>query len=209
MMAKAGRKPASTRVPRAEARQRVIRAAFETLRADGFSGTSARAIAATGGFDQALVFYYFGSVNDLLLAALADSSATQLREYEEALADIKSLPALFDAVSTPFERDLASGHVRVLAELVAASAADRRLADAVGAMVEPWIDLTKRTVDRVLGKSFIGSVVPSEQIAFAVVAFFLGAELLVNLKGDASDQQALLQTGATVVKLLGSFGGAP
>jgi AcrR family transcriptional regulator len=207
-MGKPGRKPSSTRVPRAEARQRVIRAAFDTLRAEGFSGTSARAIAATGGFDQALVFYYFGSVNDLLLAALAYSSATQIREYEEALEDITSLPALFDAVSTRFERDLASGHVRVLAELVAASAADRRLADAVGAMVEPWVDLTKQTVDRILGNTVIGTFIPSEQIAFAVVAFFLGAELLVNLKGDASAQRALLQTGASVAKLFGGLGGA-
>ena len=204
-MAKAGRKPSSPRLSRADARQRVIRAAFETLRTEGFSNTSARAIAATGGFDQALVFYHFGSVNDLLLAALAESSATQLRDYEEALSGVTSLSAVFEVVTARFERDMASGHVRVLAELVAASAADRRLADAVGAMVEPWIELTKATVDRVLGKSMIASLVSSDQVAFAIVSFFLGAELLVNLAGDASMPQALLQSGSSMATLFGGL----
>ena len=43
---------------------------------------------------------------------------------------------------------MASGHVKVLAELVGASAGDRRLADAVGAMVDPWLALTERTMER-------------------------------------------------------------
>ena len=42
---------------------RIVAAAIETLKTDGFAGASARAIAKAGGFNQALVFYHFGSVN--------------------------------------------------------------------------------------------------------------------------------------------------
>ncbi|WP_043716330.1 TetR family transcriptional regulator, partial [Kutzneria sp. 744] len=53
----------------AETRQRLIDGAIETIRQHGIAGTSARTIAATAGVNQALVFYHFGSVNDLLKAA--------------------------------------------------------------------------------------------------------------------------------------------
>jgi AcrR family transcriptional regulator len=54
----------------ADTRQRIIDAAVETVRREGIVGTSARAIARTGGFNQALIFYHCGSVNDVLLAGL-------------------------------------------------------------------------------------------------------------------------------------------
>ncbi len=205
MTAKAGRKPSTGRLSKAEARQRVIRAAFDTLRTEGYSGTSARAIAATGGFDQALVFYHFGSVNGLLLAALADSSATQLGSYEEALAAVTTPAQLLEVVSARFEHDMASGHVKVLAELVAASAADRELADAVGALVDPWLELTQRTIQRLLADTGLGTLIAPEQAAFAIVALFLGVELLVNLKGDATIAHALLRSTTRIATLFGGL----
>ena len=51
-------------------KEQIVGAAIETLRTEGFGGTSARAIARIGDFNQALIFYHFGSVNGLLLEAL-------------------------------------------------------------------------------------------------------------------------------------------
>ena len=48
---------------------RIAEAALETLKTVGFAGASARAIAHQGGFNQALIFYHFGSVQAVLLAA--------------------------------------------------------------------------------------------------------------------------------------------
>jgi AcrR family transcriptional regulator len=48
----------------------IVEAAVETLKTAGFHGSSAREIARTGGFNQALIFYHFGTVRQLLLAAL-------------------------------------------------------------------------------------------------------------------------------------------
>ncbi|MCP3855949.1 MAG: helix-turn-helix transcriptional regulator [Actinomycetia bacterium] len=52
-----------------ETREKILDAALETVRVEGLVGTSARAIAKAGDFNQALVFYHFGSVDELLLAA--------------------------------------------------------------------------------------------------------------------------------------------
>ena len=51
-------------------RGRIVDAAIQTLISCGYANTSARAIATTGGFSPALVFYHFGSVDALLLAVL-------------------------------------------------------------------------------------------------------------------------------------------
>src|SRR5580700_3103139 len=62
----------------------IAEAALETLKANGFAGASARAIAHTGGFNQALIFYHFGSVQNALLAALDLISQRRLADYAPA-----------------------------------------------------------------------------------------------------------------------------
>ncbi|TMD18757.1 MAG: helix-turn-helix transcriptional regulator, partial [Chloroflexi bacterium] len=64
------RRRAATARPADGTRERLVRAALTTLTQQGFSGTTARAIARTGKLNQALIFYHFGSVDRLLLAAL-------------------------------------------------------------------------------------------------------------------------------------------
>src|SRR5256714_6049554 len=59
----------------------IVEAALETLKAKGFAGASARAIAYRGGFNQALIFYHFGSVQNALLASLDLISERRLEEY--------------------------------------------------------------------------------------------------------------------------------
>src|SRR5213078_627494 len=60
-----------------DTRQRLVDGAIETLRTHGLAGASARTIAATAGVNQALVFYHFGSVHELLEAACV--AATEAR----------------------------------------------------------------------------------------------------------------------------------
>ena len=50
-------------------RDRIVTAAVETIKTHGLAGASARAIAKTGGFNQALIYYYFPSLTGLYLAA--------------------------------------------------------------------------------------------------------------------------------------------
>ena len=71
-------------------RRALVDAAIESLRFDGFAGASARAIAARAELNPGLIFYHFGSVAELLLAALeevsraAHGSATRPRSKRAA-----------------------------------------------------------------------------------------------------------------------------
>lgn len=184
-MAKAGPRAGAKRDESAGAtRDRIVRAAFEAIRDDGFTHASARSIAALGGFNAALIYYYFDSVNDLLVEALARSSTTQLARYEEALGGITSLPQLVEAVQERLHDDMASGHVKVLAELIGASSSDDELRRMVLEQVNPWVEFTERTIARILDGSGLGGLVPPSQLAFVVVSLFLGMELLTGVTGD-------------------------
>ena len=66
-----------------ETRSRILDAAIETLRTEGFLGTTARGIARAGDFNQALLFYHYGSVDEVLIAAIHRMSEERLVLYRE------------------------------------------------------------------------------------------------------------------------------
>lgn len=204
-MAKSGRRStAGDAVPGAR-REALVDAAFQTLRDDGFARASARAIAGRAGCNSALVFYYFDSVNELLVEALVRSSREQLRKYEEALAGVTGIEELVTSVRSRLRDDMASGHVRVLAELIGAVSSDERLRSAVLAQVEPWIALTERTIERILSPSGLGELVPPSQAAFVMVALFLGVELLAAVAGAEETIDGLFDSAQQLTRLLGAM----
>jgi AcrR family transcriptional regulator len=208
-MAKAGRRSATrgTESSRA-ARDRLVEAAFQTVREEGFTGASARAIAARAGVNPALIFYYFDSVNDLLIEALAHSSRAQLGKYQQALARVGTPAELVTALRGRLVDDMASGHVKVVAELVCASSADEDLRAAVFEQVTPWMEFAGQTLDRVLGNSGLGGLtglVPLEEMSFLVVALFLGMELLAEVAGNGEVMGRLLDSAERVSGVLGNL----
>ena len=80
-MARSGAKRTAGRGPSTgseETRRALVAATIEALGKQGFSGTSAREIARRAGCNQGLVFYHFGTVTNLLLAALDEVSSLRL-----------------------------------------------------------------------------------------------------------------------------------
>lgn len=181
---------------------RMVEAALETLRLDGFSGASARGIAARGGFNQALVFYHFGTVHALLLAALDESSARRMARYREALAGVTGVTGLLTKAGALYQEDLASGHVRVLSEMVGGGSSSPELGRAVAARVRPWIEFADETVRKALAGSPLRRLVPREGIAYPVVALYIGMEMLSNLDGDHSRADALFASAQRVANRL-------
>ena len=186
-------------------RKRIVEAAIETLKAEGFAGTSARAVARAGGFNQALVFYHFGSMTELLLAALDETGRQRMARYREALAGVDDLAALVDVAGRIYREDLDAGHMTVLAELIAGASATPGLGPEVVARIEPWVALTAEALDRTLGDSALGALVPRDDVAYAVVALYLGLELLTHLQGDRERAEALFAAAARASGVLGSL----
>lgn len=191
----------------ADARERLVRAAFDVLRDDGFGRASASAIAERSGLDVGALHAHFGSVTDLLVEALAHSSRTQLVRYQRSLGQVATIAELVRAADGQLREDFDSGHVKVLAEMVAASAADQDLRAAVLAQVQPWMALTEETLERVLVPSGLIDVVSPEQGAFAIVAMFVGMELLAGIgnQGDEDFISDLFDSVHQLTALLGAL----
>ena len=182
-------------------RQRIIDAALETLKQEGFTGASARAIADRGGFAQALIFYHFGTVNQLLLAALDETSARRLGAYQAAVERTTSLSELLQTATRLYREDLAAGHITVLNELIGACLAYPELRPEIAARVQPWVDFAEDGILRALADGPLATLVPSRDAAFATVALYLGMQMLTHLNGDDSATESLFATGERVAAL--------
>ena len=156
--------------------QGIVDAALETLKEEGFAGATSRAIARRGGVNQALVFYYFGSLEGLLLAALEQASNERLARYREAVSGVDSLDALIPVMAELWDADKASGHIRVVSQLVAGAVNRPELSGRIVALMEPWFELARETVERVLPP-----LAPPRETADAIVTFYLGVNLMTNL----------------------------
>ena len=156
--------------------QTIVDAALETLREEGFAGATSRAIARRGGFNQALIFYHHGSLENVLVAALRQTSDERLARYRAAVADVRSLDELIPVMADLWEQDKGSGHVRVISQMVAGAVNRPELAQGIVSLMQPWFELAQETVERVLPP-----IVPSREAAHAIVTFYLGVNLMTNL----------------------------
>jgi AcrR family transcriptional regulator len=198
------------RTPGDETRVRIVEAAVETLKREGFGGASARAIARTGGFNQALVFYHFGSVRDLLLAALDETSARRMARYREVVDDAGSIQELIAAATEVYREDLASGHIKVLAEMIAGASSMPELGPEIVRRIEPWIDFTREAIARVSATLPFPVPVPPDDAAFGIVALYLGIELLTHLEGDGARSDRLFELASQLARMAAPlFGTSP
>jgi AcrR family transcriptional regulator len=181
---------------------RIAEAALETLKSKGFAGASAREIAAAGGFNQALVFYHFGSVDGLLLAALGLVSERRMGAYRAAFEQARTPPELASLARAIYAEDLENGYVTVLGEMVAAGVSHADLGAGVVACLQPWIDMVESKLRELLAGSLFESMVPPRDVAFAVIALYLGIDMLSHLEGSHARAESLLDLGLRYAPLI-------
>jgi len=186
----------------ADTRDALIAATIEVLRESGFASASARKISQRAGCNQALVFYHFGSVTDLQVAALEEVSAQRMEAYRGLLGHTGTLAGLAAAARTVFEADLDAGHVRVLTEMISGAQSVPGLGERIAAILAPWREFAVTAVRDVMAASPLGPVVPPEQVAHAVVAGILGLEMLASLDDDREAALALFDRAQEIGDLL-------
>jgi AcrR family transcriptional regulator len=180
----------------------LIEAAIGTLKEEGYAGASARAIAERAGVAQGLIFYHFGSVANLLLAALDAVSAARLADYGASVERAGTPGELVEAASTIFREDLDAGYVTVLVEMIAGASSTPGLGAEVAARIGPWTDFAQQAIEQALAGSPLGSLLPARDVAHAVVALYLGLEMLSHLDGDREPALALFGHAAQIANLL-------
>jgi AcrR family transcriptional regulator len=183
-------------------RGRIMEAALATLREEGFAGTTARSIAARGGFNQALIFYHFGSVANLLLEAFRRNSESQVARYREAASSVSSLSDLVEIARRLHAEDIESGSVTAVTQLMAAAASDPELGRSILDRFEEWIGLVQDALSRAVDAHPLALMVPPREAAYAISALFLGIELMSRLDPERSEATAVFNMMASIARLI-------
>ncbi len=198
-----GRRPAATGGD--ETRTRIVKAAIETLEQEGIVATSARAIARQGAFNQALIFYHFGSVDGLLIEAAKAEGENRAARYGELLGKVSTTAELIAAAQEIHRHEQASGSVNVLAQLLAGANASPELRQGVHLAMMPWMTLVQEALIRVLRGSSITSLIDPSDATYAVASLFIGMELMALLDPNRNRPEALFTSVSRIAPLIDSL----
>jgi AcrR family transcriptional regulator len=188
-------------------RAKLLAAAAESLRADGMAGLSARVIAARAGVNQALVFYHFGTLNELIDASVRQAVDESADSYREQLAAVGSLRELITLGQTLHEQERDRGNVAMMAQLTAGSQRDPVLAGAARYATQRWNAEIEVVIVRLLGSSPLAAFVDLSGLTRAVSAGFIGLELYDGVDPDgASSALTALRDLAAIVEALDNLG---
>ncbi|GAA3575671.1 TetR family transcriptional regulator [Nonomuraea rosea] len=191
----------------ADTRTKLLEAALETLRKQGIAGVSARTIAAEAGVNQALVFYHFGSVDQLLGAAIEHGSQQRIALYRERFAAVGTLRELLDLGRSLHTEERAAGSVAALAQVLAGGQTDPKLAPATTVGLNLWIAEVEQALSRVLAASPLVEFVDVGGLAKATAAAFVGLELYEGVDAEGAGQALdALEDLAVLVSALEDMG---
>ncbi len=173
----AGTTPDTKKPTGADTRVKLLEGALRTLAEQGIAKTSARSVAAAAGVNQALVFYHFGSVDELLAAACRYGAEQRVALHRDRLAAVTTLAELVTCGRELHEQERAGGQVAFLAQLLAGAQTQPRLAPATAAGLDLWTAEIEKVLVRVLAGSPLGEFTDPLGLARAVAGSFVGLEL--------------------------------
>jgi AcrR family transcriptional regulator len=190
---------------KAETRIRILRATIDTLGAQGFATTTARAIAVTGGFAPGVIYYHFEDLEDVFLAAVRYTSDRRMERYAELTAPATDPPAMLRALRALYAEDVATGHIAAVQELTVGARSSPRLAEGVRAEIARWEEYAETLLHRLTAGTPLADLIPARAAATAVMAFYLGLEMLTHLDGSRERGDALFAAAEPLAALLGAF----
>jgi len=95
----------------AATRSALMDAVEAVMREQGYAAVSARSVAARAGLKYQIVFYYFATMDDLLLSTYRRRTQTVLERTEQALNAERPLHAFWQASSEPFDAALSLEYI--------------------------------------------------------------------------------------------------
>jgi AcrR family transcriptional regulator len=80
----------------AKNREKLIKAAEELMRNEGYAAVTARKVATQAGLKVQLVYYYFETMDDLIIEVIRQHSSARMKAFIKALASPNPLRALWE-----------------------------------------------------------------------------------------------------------------
>jgi AcrR family transcriptional regulator len=171
---------------REDIRERLLRATIQALATDGFARTTARSIAARGGFAPGVIYYYFADLDALYVEAHGFTSREREARYREVLAGVPDAVTLVERLRELYREDAASGHIEAIQELISAARPGSPLAAAVAEHARRWETFAEEVVRSLLRGSPLARLVKAPVVARAAVSYYIGLQTVTYLDGDSS-----------------------
>ena len=170
-----------------ETKARILEAAFRRLASDGYGSLSVREIARDAGVNHALINYHFRTKDQLVIAVLDEANRQLLARQRAMYAADEGYAEKWARACEFYRDDLASGFVRVQAELWAASLSNAELREKFTPRILAWKQVVAEAVAGALSTlAGCGVRLPrpytAQVIATWISDFWLGMEF-VDLLG--------------------------
>jgi AcrR family transcriptional regulator len=175
-----------------ETKTRILDAAFRRLTQEGYAALSIRQIAKDADVNHALINYHFRSKDQLVIEVLDEANRQLLERQQRLYHGPGGFAEKWAQARRFYQSDLASGFVRVQAELWAASLSNAGLREKFLPRVLAWKEVVLGAVREALALLEVHGVKLPEPFTAEVIAcwisdFWLGMEF-VDLIG-ASEKQ--------------------
>lgn len=171
-----------------QTRAALLDAVAGTLREEGLAGLSARHVAARAGVNQALIFYHFGSLMQLVEAACRAAVDASIGNYRGQFAAAETFHDLLAIGRELHRRERAAGNVAMMAQLMSGAQRDDRLAATARYCVARWNDELETVVARLLERSALAGLLDPAGLTRVISSGFLGLELYEGIDATAALQ---------------------
>jgi AcrR family transcriptional regulator len=177
-----------------ETQAKILDAAFRCLAHKGYAALSVREIAKDAGVNHALINYHFRTKDQLVIEVLDAANRRLLARQAAMYHGTGGFAAKWAEARRFYESDLASGFVRVQAELWAASLSNSELREKFLPRLLAWKQLVMDGAREAVGafERHGGKLPPpftAEVIACWISEFWLGMEFADLLEGPAGNPQ--------------------
>jgi AcrR family transcriptional regulator len=204
---------ASTQDARSDTRSRILEAAFQCLAARGYASLNVRDIAKDAGVNHALISYYFGGKDRLVIAVLDEANRQLLERQQQLYGAPGGFADKWARARRFYESDLASGFVRVQAELWAASLSNADLREQFLPRIQAWKQLLLDGVREAMQAYQVDlpAAFSAEAIATLLSEFWLGMEFsqLIGASGETARHDATLDAIEALLRTLDARVTAP
>jgi AcrR family transcriptional regulator len=178
---------------------KILDAAFRRLASDGYAALSVREIAKDAGVNHALINYHFRTRDQLVIAVLDAANRRLLERQTSMYREPGGFAEKWAQARRFYESDLASGFVRVQAELWAASLSNKALREQFLPRLLAWKKVVLEAVREALAMSEAGGVKLPPPFTW-ISEYWLGMEF-TDLLG-ATEERARNRAGLDAVQSL-------
>ena len=136
--------------------------------------------------NQALVFYHFGTVSELIEAACRRAVDEAAGHYRQQFAGVTSLTGLLEIGRELDQRERAAGNVAMMAQLMSGAAHDPVLASASRYAMDVWAAELEPVLERLLSGSPLAELVDGPGLTRVLSASFIGLQLYQDVDADGA-----------------------